>query len=88
MRPSSCWWTSGYLPRLVFFRLLWINRLSCLHVDVCCHFSWGNTQRRACWVIEKHIFNLIKPTRLFSKVATVFFSLLWWWVVCWSGKFT
>ena len=67
MHPSSCWWTSGYLPRLVFFRLLWINRLSCLHVDVCCHFSWGNTQRRACRAIEKRIFNLIKPARLFPK---------------------
>ena len=71
-----------------FFCFLWIKRHSCLHVNVYCHISGGNTQRRACWVIEKRIFNLIKPTRLFSKVAMVFFSLPQWWVACWGGKFT
>lgn len=59
----------GYLGSCQFgvFWLLPIKRRSCLHVNVCRHFSWGNTQRRACRAIEKRIFNLIKPARLFPK---------------------
>ena len=68
-RHSAVW-----MDHILFIRSSVRGHLECFHVWVantcsraCFPFSWGNTQRRACRAIEKRIFNLIKPARLFPK---------------------